>query len=393
MKKSWKIAGIIILLMLVIIIGMIMFTDFGQEVRDYVLYKIFTPRESVEIENQEHIKITYKYNHDDASDSFDIDVTDKDFIKMLHDNISNKKLDNYSGQIGLLIFGQYKVDLGNGVSFAFDDYDRDGYVKFFDSNNNKNFLASINPEILEKVIQIVDVELTKGVNQFKTNRISIVKSEKGENDTVLKKDKIEINEKTAIEYIINQCKNIYTKEINYEPNIVNPDYEIDFNNSVKLWIYNKSDNGWIYKNGGLAEAYGLRDFETFLENTFNNDLELKKQMFNADKVNIISPDKQIELTDKESIEKITTILKYSKIYTPDWLEDYDISEEYDTGIKVKINDNVYLIPSDKSIGNRYIVDKDEKIYLCFSLTNIEQYIYELLGIKEEEYKGPISTGI
>ncbi len=391
MKKAWKITGIIVLLMLVIIIGIINFTDFGQEVRDYIIYKIFTPRESVEIENQEHIKITYKYSWEDGSEGFDIDVTDKDFIKMLHDNISNKKLNNYSGQIGLLIMGQYKVYLGNNISFAFDYYDDDGYVMM--SNESKSYLTKINPEILEKVVQIVDEKLTKEVSKFKTDKINITMTEKGENDTVLKKNNIEINEKSAIEYIINQCKNVYTKQINYEPNIVNPDYEIDFNNDVKLWLYNGSDKGWMHNGETLSEAYGLSNFNTFLENTFKNELELKKQMFTADKISIISPDKQIELTDKESVEKITTILKYSKIYKTDWLEDYDISEEYDTGIKVKINDNVYLIPSDKSIGNRYIVDKDKKIYLCFSLTNIEQYIYELLEIKEEEYKGSISTGI
>ena len=377
-KKICKIV-IIVIFILFVIVGVIMFTDFGSKIRAQLFNEFFTPKETIKLENQEHIKITYRYSMSTESESFTLDVTDKNLIKLIYDDVLNKKLINYSGQIDLAVSGEYKVDLENNVSFYFDYYDDDGYVMM--NNSSKYYLTKINPEILEKVVQIVDEKLTKDVEQFKTNKITITKAEKGENDTILEKENVDITEKTAIEYIINQCKNIYMKEINYEPNIVNPNYEIDFNNNIKLWIYEENDRGWMYKDGILSEAYGLSNFNTFFENTFS-DLELKRQMFTADKITLISPDKQIEITNKENVEKITTTLIYSKIYRPDWIENYDVNEDYDTGIKVRINDTEFLIPGRKFIGNRYIIDKDKKISLCFTLTNIEQYINELLGIEE-----------
>lgn len=370
-----------IFILLGITLWVLMFTEIGEKTRIY-LYEEFTiPKEVVLLEEQDNIKITYTYRWQE--ESFDIDVNDKEFIKMIQDNISNKQLNNYTSQIGLSILGQYKVNLGNNISFEFDSYNDNGFVMMYDSN--KHFLTKINPEIIERIVEIVDEKLTKNVEQYKTNKITITKKE--ENNYV------DIQEKTAIEYIINQCKNIYTKEIHdYMPDIADPDYEIDFNNNIKLLIYNENSRGWLLKGTTLLEAYGLDTFNTILENSFDN-IELKRQMFTTDKIYIISPNKQIELTDKESIEKITTNLIYAKIYRPEWLENYNIKEEYNTGIKIKINDSEFLIPGNKIIGNRYVIDKDNKVNLCFTLQNIEQYVNELLGIKQEKYEGYTFIGI
>jgi len=388
MKKKIGIIILLIIIVLIIFIGILMFTGIGEEIRAFIYYKIHTPQEIVSLDKTDNIKVTYTYQF--KEESFDIDITDVELIKMINDSIINKKLDNYSSQIGLAVIGQYNVNLGNNTSFAFDSYDNDGFVMMF--NEDKKFLTKINPEILKRVIEIVDAKLTENVEIYKTNKISITKTEKGKNDTILKKDNTNIEEKTAIEYIINQCKNVYTKEIDYEPSIVHPDYEIDFNNNVKLLVYSQNERGWMLKDGFLLEAYGLNSFDTILENAFNN-IEQKKQMFTTDKIKIISPNKEIEITNKDTVEKITTTLIYSKIYRPDWIEDYNIKEEYDTGIKVKINDNEFLIPGIKTIGNRYVITKDNKISLCFPLQNIEKDINELLGIKQEENKGPVSIGI
>ena len=75
---------------------------------------------------------------------------------------------------------------------------------------------------------------------------------------------------------------------------------------------------------------------------------------------------------------------YSTMGEPKWLETYDITEEYNTGIKLKLNEYEFLIPGNKIIGNRYIVSKDKKLKLCYPLQDIEQYIYELLGIKNKK---------
>lgn len=373
---------ILIIVIFIMLAGILMFTPIGGEIRAFLYYKITTPKENVIIKEQEKIKITYKYGW--TGESFNIDVTDKEFIKMIQDNISNKKLENYSGQIGLAVFEEYVVDLGSGISFKFDNYDDDGLVMM--NNGKKSFLTKINPEILSKVIEIVDVKLTENIEIFKTNKITI--SQKDETCTVV----TDIEEKTAIEYILNQCKNIYTKEINYQPSIVAPDYEMDFNNNVKLYIYKQKVQGWILKDGILSEAYGLNVFDTILENAFNN-IAQKKEMFTTNKITIADPNKSIEITDKEIIEKITTPIIYSNIQEKEWLTNYDIIEEYTNGIKIKINSYEFLIPGKKgtvTIGNRYIISEDRKISLCFPLQDIEEYANKLLGNKIEKTTGIVS---
>lgn len=374
---------IIIIAIFIMLACILMFTPIGREISTFLYYKITTPKENVTIEEQEKIKITYKYGW--TEESFDIDVTDKEFIKMIKDNISNKKLENYSGQIGLAVLGEYTVDLGSGISFKFDS--DDGFVMM--NIGRKSFLTKINPEILSKVIEIVDIKLTENIQMFKTNKITI--SQKDETCTVV----TDIEEKTAIEYILNQCKNIYTKEINYEPTIVDPDYEMNFNNNVKLYIYKEKLQGWILKDGILSEAYGLNVFDTILENAFNN-IAQKKEMFTTNKITITDSNKSIEIADKEIIEKITTPIIYSNIQEKDWLTSYDIAEEYNNGIKIKINSYEFLIPGKKgivTIGNRYIISEDRKISLCFPLQDIEEYANKLLGNKIEKTTGIVSIAV
>lgn len=369
---------VIIILTVVLVItlfGMAMFTSLGREITQTVLYKLLTPKETVQIEEQDKIKITYTYSFQE--ESFDIEITDKELIEMIRKNISNKKLTNYSGQIGLAVFGEYTVYIGDDINFRFDNYDDDGYVMI--KNKDKGFLTKINPEILSKVIEIVDVKLTEKASIFKTQKITITNKEDKQ---------INIERKTALEYIFNDCKNIYTKEMNYEPNIVRPDYEIDFNNGVKILKYKQNDRGFLIKDGIMYEAYNLQVLDSVLENAFDN-LEEKEKMFTTDKITIISPNKIIEITDKDIIEKITTPIIYSKIQEREWTKNYDITEEYNNGIKIKINNYEFLIPGkvgNVTIGNRYIISEDKTISLCFLLSDLEEYVNELLGIKKKKHQ-------
>ena len=382
MNKKKVIIILILIAIAIILISTIMFTGLGREMIQYLHYRIKTPKETITLEEQDHIKITYTYRWQE--ESFDIDVTDKELIKLIKDNISNKKLNNYSGQIGLAVMGEYCVDLGNNIKFKFDNYDDDGFVMMFD--NDTQFLTKINPQILSKVVDIVDIKLTEKVAIFKTNKITITNN---------KEKQINIERKTAIEYILNQCKNVYTKEMDYELSIVAPDYRINFNNGVEIFKYKQSDRGFLLKDGMLYEAYGIEGLDTILENAFDNIKE-KEQMFNTDKIIITSPNKEIEITDKETIEKITTTIVYSKIQEKGWLDDYNIKEEYDNGIKIKINDYEFLIPGkvgSVTIGNRYIISANKKISLCFTLQDLEQYANELLGNKLEKPTGLVTIEV
>lgn len=375
MKKKVVIIVLVIVVILLVLSGIIIFTDAGQGVRTFLYEQLVLPKRTVTIGDLENVVITYKY---DEEESFDITTEDAELIKMIEE-ISNKRLVDHSSQIGLAYLGYYKVDLGNDVSFTFDNYDDDGFV--FITDKDRTFLAKIEPRILEKVMDIVDQELTERTKIFQTDKVTLSQKDNT--------NKITITEKTAVDYILEQCKNVYIKEINYLPSIVTPDYELDFNNDIILAIYKDNAKGWLLKDGILSEAYRVDTFENIIENALE-DNQTKREMFSTDKITIEYKNKSIKITDNEQIEKITTPLIYSDIATPSWLEDYDITEEYNGGIKVKINNYEYLIPGKKgdvTIGNRYIISQDGKISLCFPLKSIDSYINELLGIEVEQAGG------
>ena len=375
MKKKVVIIVLVIVVILLVLSGIIIFTDAGQGVRTFLYEQLVLPKRTVTIGDLENVVITYKY---DEEESFDITTEDAELIKMIEE-ISNKRLVDHSSQIGLAYLGYYKVDLGNDVSFTFDNYDDDGFV--FITDKDRTFLAKIEPRILEKVMDIVDQELTERTKIFQTDKVTLSQKDNT--------NKITITEKTAVDYILEQCKNVYIKEINYLPSIVTPDYELDFNNDIILAIYKDNAKGWLLKDGILSEAYRVDTFENIIENALE-DNQTKREMFSTDKITIEYKNKSIEITDNEQIEKITTPLIYSDIATPSWLEDYDITEEYNGGIKVKINNYEYLIPGKKgdvTIGNRYIISQDGEISLCFPLKSIDSYINELLGIEVEQAGG------
>ena len=375
MKKKVVIIVLVIVVILLVLSGIIIFTDAGQGVRTFLYEQLVLPKRTVTIGDLENVVITYKY---DEEESFDITTEDAELIKMIEE-ISNKRLVDHSSQIGLAYLGYYKVDLGNDVSFTFDNYDDDGFV--FITDKDRTFLAKIEPRILEKVMDIVDQELTERTKIFQTDKVTLSQKDNT--------NKITITEKTAVDYILEQCKNVYIKEINYLPSIVTPDYELDFNNDIILAIYKDNAKGWLLKDGILSEAYRVDTFENIIENALE-DNPTKREMFSTDKITIEYKNKSIEITDNEQIEKITTPLIYSDIATPSWLENHDITEEYNGGIKVKINNYEYLIPGKKgdvTIGNRYIISQDGQISLCFPLKSIDSYINELLGIEVEQAGG------
>ena len=377
MKKKVVILILVIVAVLLVLTGIIMYTDIGQEIKIFLYEQLELPKENIKIEELENVTIKYTYDGVEA-ESFEISTTDSELIEMIKE-ISNKKLANYSGSLMLAVLGKYTVDLGDDTKIQFDNYDEDGYVRIVNKDNS--FLTKINPDILKKVVDIVDQKLTENIKIFETDKITISQKDNLE--------QIEITEKTAIDYILEQCKNVYIKEVNYEPSIVTPDYQIDFNNNIVLNLYKENEKGWIFKDGILSEAYGLNSFDTIIDNALENN-ETKREMFTTNLIVLTDNNKTIEITDIDSIEKITTPLIYSSISTPEWLENYDITDEYNNGIKVKINDYEYLIPgkiNGVTIGNRYIISEDGKISLCFPLVSIDEYINELLGNKVDKSGG------
>ena len=376
MKKKIVIGIVVALVVLVILTGIIMYTDFGNSIVGWVYEELVLPKETVEMEPITSAKVTYMYRMQ-TDEKFTLEISDEELLNLIYDNIHNKKLKNYSSSVGLAMMGEYNVDLGNGVSFLFDSYDEDGYVRL--NNNGDKFLTRLNPEILQGIIDVVDVELTARASIFQTDKVTISQGE-----TVT-----EITEKTALAYIEEKCKDIFTKEIENNPEIKTPDYVMDFHNNIKLYIYHNQESGWMEKDGKILEVHQLTVFDSLLEKALTENKQ-KRERFTTSTITITDPDKTIEITDKETIEKITTPLIYSSVQELEWLKDYDITEEYNGGIKVKINDYEYLIPGKVgtvNIGNRYVISKDGTLSLCSTLLPIDDYINDLLGNKKEKVNG------
>ncbi len=370
MKNKVVIIISIIVAILIILVGMLMFTGLGEGIRD----KISIQKEDVTIEEQEykneeqkHIKVTYTYLME--NESFDIDVTDKELIKMIDDSILNKEFDDYSEKVSFPISGIYKVNLGNNIDFSFARYDAEGFVNL--NNKGQYIVTKINPQILRKVQDIVDKKITENAQIFKTDKVTITNKEDKQ---------ISIERKTALDYIFNECRECYFKELDYkESDFVKPNYLIDFNNGVKMLMY--SETGFLIKDEIQYELFYITsNLDSILEYTFDEDIDNKEQMFSTDKITITNPNKTIEITDKDIIEKITTPIIYSHI-TPQELSNkminnLNIIDEYNNGTKIKVNDYEILIST--RTDNIYIISSDKKIKPIEPLQGFRKYVNELL---------------
>lgn len=108
-----------------------------------------------------------------------------------------------------------------------------------------------------------NAEVVNKTSIYDTDKITITKNNTGEKLDSM----VDITGKTEIDNIISKCNSIIIKDINYEPMILGPDYEISFNNGVELWMYESKDIGWMY-DGTLHEAYGLGALDSIIEQAF-----------------------------------------------------------------------------------------------------------------------------
>lgn len=146
---------LIVLIVVILLIVISKYTIIGQDIMESISSKFESKTEVITIEEPKKIKLTYVEKS--SMESFDIEVSDDELIKMIVDNISNKELFNETkAGIMLMIFGEYRVDLENDISFKFDDYNKEGYIKIH--TPEKEFITKINPEVLKKIKDIVDTE-------------------------------------------------------------------------------------------------------------------------------------------------------------------------------------------------------------------------------------------
>lgn len=157
MKKEIRMELVVLIVLIVVIVTVVIlkYTEIGQDIMESISSKFESKTEVIMIEEPKKIKLTYVERS--SMESFDIEVSDEKLIKMIVDNISNKELFNETkAGIMLMIFGEYRVDLENDISFKFDDYNNEGYIKIH--TPEKEFITKINPEVLKKIKDILDTE-------------------------------------------------------------------------------------------------------------------------------------------------------------------------------------------------------------------------------------------
>ena len=142
-----------------------------------------------------------------------------------------------------------------------------------------------------------------------------------------------------------------------------------------------SETGFLIKDEIQYELFYITsNLDSILEYAFDEDIDNKEQMFSTDKITITNPNKTIEITDKDIIEKITTPIIYSHI-TPQELSNkminnLNIIDEYNNGTKIKVNDYEILIST--RTDNIYIISSDKKIKPIEPLQGFRKYVNELL---------------
>ena len=367
MKRKTRIMIGVVVIILIIVAYIIMFTSFRQGIRSNVYYKYGIKKERTKIEQPKSIKVSYNYGMSDVG--FEINVTDEEVINALVSSISNKELnDETKAGILLYIMGKYEIDFGNDTKIKFDNYNN-GYIKL--CNNEKEIITQIDLKCLKKIEDIIDIKLTEDAKMFNTDKITV---------TNIENKQIDITRKTAIEYILSQCKDIGTKE--FDGNMIKEQlrYKINFNNGIEILQYDESYKAILIKDGIQYEAYGLEALDRVLEFAFY-DSEQKDKMLSTNKIIIESSSKSIEITDENIIERITTPIVYSDLQERDYITERDITKEYNNAIKVKIN-GYELLVSDKrgtfTMGDRYIIYPDKTRKMYFLLEDIENYVNKLL---------------
>lgn len=137
-----------------IILILSIFTNFGKNITQ----TIFLPKYYIKFDDLDKVKVCYKSNNFsneillDAT-YFEIEVTDEEFLKLLEDSYQNKIVNDYFTG-GILSKGQYKIVINDNIELY-----TCGLNGFYLDYNNCVMLVKFQPEIYEKIVDIVDNKL------------------------------------------------------------------------------------------------------------------------------------------------------------------------------------------------------------------------------------------
>ena len=106
-----------------------------------------------------------------------------------------------------------------------------------------------------------------------------------------------------------------------------------------------------------------------------------KTTYQAEQITVNYHGKEYIISDKDKVKYMIEKLKMSEYNSHDWLNNFDEKEYGDEDIIVKIGNNKIIIPGNRTIANRYFIDKKNNVYIVLLSEGIEGDIKELVGYK------------
>ena len=253
-----------IFILIILILSIIFAICFSiPTLREKIIYFFATRKTFVKVNEIDKIQISYypsssAYKKD--SKALHIEITDKETIDFITNEVSNKVYQDYSANLGLIIFDAYVVNIGNNVCLKFPD-ESSNYMYLV--KNNHSIMTKSIPKVMKKIVDIVDEELTKKAEIFRTDKVTITNMENG--------DFYDITDKETLENVFDACKKMTPVEVNEIEYPRTMAYKIDFNNGIEIFKYKENKviyseiDGYYIKDGKIYELYNMGAFDSILK--------------------------------------------------------------------------------------------------------------------------------
>lgn len=380
MKKLELRSKISIVLVSLLIIGVVLGTFFyiNNQNKNYA-------------KNIDSIKIRYAYAYNletadalneisengNVIDILEINLEGEEFLniqKMLQ-KTSFKKVEN----LDLLVIDQYQVVVNDDYKLSIcpgEDY------AYYQEGNN-SFIIKISEELVNEIDKIVESRVSQTITEESSEKITLSKvffDDKEEEE--IAKD-LEITDKKHIKTILESLK--YSKVNITEEELAGEDieYVVDLNNGLKVCTYHASVLGYLLdENNEKIFVSFYTDFDYIVELMYENYISGRNDTLKANEIVVKYKDKEIKINESEKVEEIIEKLKMCSYFSPDYLDDFGTSDYSSNDILIEVGKSLYIIPGEKTMGNRYYIDGNKKAYLVSSLRDLESYFKELVGYQD-----------
>ena len=374
-----------------------------------------------QMEAVERVVLIYDYytpTLTENANKLTIEITEQEQVKALTKSFESLDITDYSDKVGLIISGIYQVDFENGTKILFDS-NTDEYASLI--KDEKKSLIKIPTEFKDTIIKKVDEKLTEKAMQYQTDKITIIPQVEQENqepevyesiepiegteqenivnnleeitdtdvgeetnqleENTIPKGAFVIEDKYALQSILEDCKNIATSK-NANANNFVKDYEIDFNNGIRIEVFIKECIGKMHKENQGVEIVklpvGLVDL---ISNRIDNEKSGKTELFNVEMLTIEHNGIATDITDIEKVQGITQRLMYSKIAHLNYLdsETFKIETTPEDYI-LNINNCRIVIYGNPNYASRQIIYQDGTYDDITLMKGLEEYIKTLVNV-------------